>query len=121
MSKTAKNTALIVKWTLDQDSSVDPPRTVRWGDGSVATHDDYLTPIEDTHTCVSGVDGMELHISTDIKADVRYDHSARTWVISGVGVTPAALDLADPNAPDDQIRAALYSFPVVYRARIHRC
>jgi hypothetical protein len=63
---------------------------------------------------------MELHMFLDIIADVRYEDFARTWVVSGVGVTSASLDLTDPNAPDDQIKAALYSFPVVYSARIHR-
>jgi hypothetical protein len=120
MSKTAKNLALIAKWTIDQDAGVDPPRTVRWGDGSAATHTDSLTHLVDTHTWVSGVEGMELRMFPDIIADVRYDEFARTWVVCGSGVTSAALDLPDPNAPDDQIKAALYTFPVVYQARVHR-
>jgi hypothetical protein len=118
--KTATATALIAKWMIDQDASIDPPRVVRWADGSPATHIDYLTHMVDTHTCISGINGIELHMFPDVMADVRYDDFARTWVISGVGVTPAALDLTDPNAPDEQIIAELYTYPIVYRARIHR-
>jgi hypothetical protein len=120
MLKAARNTVLIAGWTLTQDPSIDPPHKVCWSDGTPATHNDYLTHLVDTHRWIDGTDGMELHMFLDIIADVRYEDFARTWVVSGVGVTSASLDLTDPNAPDDQIKAALYSFPVVYSARIHR-
>jgi hypothetical protein len=93
---------------------------VRWSDGSPATVDDYLIHVLDTHICMSRSDGIELHMFPDVIADVRYDDFARTWVIGGIGVTPAALGLTDPNAPDVQIVAELYTYPIVYRARIHR-
>jgi hypothetical protein len=69
--------------------------------------------MEDTHTYVGGIDGMELHIFPDIVADVRYDRFARTWVINGVDVRSAALNLTDPAALDDHIEAELYTYPVV--------
>jgi hypothetical protein len=46
--------------------------------------------------------------------------SAQNWIVNGIGVTASALDLTDPDAPDDQITAALYILPIVYRANIHR-
>ncbi len=121
MSKAARKTVLIAGWTLTQDPSIDPPHKVCWSDGSPATHNDYLTHLVDTHRWIDGTDGMELHMFLDIIADVRYEDVARNWVVSGVGVTSTALDLTDPNAPDDQIKAALFILPVVYQARIHRC
>jgi hypothetical protein len=120
MSKTANSIALIAQWTLDQDSSIDPPRTVRWADSTPATHNDYLAHLSDTHICVSSIEGVELHMFPDIIADVRYDYSARTWVIGGIGITPVALGLTDPDTPDDHIEAEIYTYPIIYRARIHR-
>ena len=63
----------------------------------------------DTHTCVGGINGIELHMFPDVIADVRYDHYARAWVVDGDGVTPATLDLTEPTAPDDRIIAELYT------------
>jgi hypothetical protein len=115
------STALIAKWTTNQDPSIEQPSSVCWEDGSPATHDDYLRHVPDTHMLVGDCeDGMEVRMFPGIVADVRYDHSAQTWAVGGVGVTPAALDLTDPNAPDDQIIAALYTLPIVYRSNICR-
>lgn len=50
-----------------------------------------------------------------IIADVRYDYSAQTWVIGGVGITPVALGLTDPDAPDDHIEAELYTYRSGFR------
>ena len=116
--KQQKNTVLIAGWTLDQNPSIDPPHKVRWSNGSPATHNDYLTHPVDTYRWIDGIDGMELHMFLNIIADVRCDDFARIWIVSGVGVTSAALDLTDPKAPDDQIRAELYTYPIVYQARI---
>jgi hypothetical protein len=120
MSKTAESTSLIAEWTIDQDPSIDPPRTVRWANGRPATYNDYLTHMVGTHTWVRGINRMELRMFPNIIADVHYNHSARTWVISGVDITPAALGLTDAEAPDDQIIVELYTCPIVYRARIYR-
>ena len=103
---------LIAEWTLSQDPSIAPPHKVLWSDGSPATHDDYLAHLVGTHRWIDSTDGMELHIFPDIVADVRYNDFARTWVISGVEFTSAALDLTDPKATDDQIRAELYTYPI---------
>jgi hypothetical protein len=65
-------------------------------------------------------DGMEVRMFPAIVADVRYDHFAQTWAIGGDGVVPYPLDLTDPDAPDDQIMAALYTLPMVYRSNICR-
>ena len=120
MSKTANNIALIAQWTLDQDPSIDPPRTVRWADDTPATHNDYLAHLLDTHTCVTTTEGIKLYMYPAIIADVRYDYSARRWVIGGAGIMPVVLDLTHPGAPDDHIEAALHTYPIVYRVRIHR-
>jgi hypothetical protein len=121
MKNKTSSMTLIAKWTTSQDPSMEPPNSVRWEDGTRATHDDYLQHMLDTHTLVSDCeDGMEVRMFPEIVADVRYDHSAKTWTVGGVGVTPSALDLTDPNAPDDQIMAALYTLPIVYHSNIYR-
>jgi hypothetical protein len=113
--------ALIAKWATNQDLSIEAPHSVRWEDGTRATHEDYLRHMLDTHTLVSECeDGMEVRMFPAIVADVRYDHFAQTWAVGGDGVVPSALDLADPDAPDDQIMAALYTLPMVYRSNICR-
>ncbi|WP_433968294.1 hypothetical protein [Tunturiibacter gelidiferens] len=112
---------LIAKWNPSQDMSVELPSSVRWADGTCATHNDYLQHMLDTHTFVGDCEnGREIRMFPNIVADVRYDHSAQTWAVSGVGVTPSALALTDPDASDDQITAALYALPVVYRSNIRR-
>jgi hypothetical protein len=40
--------------------------------------------------------------------------------VTGPGITPASLDLKDTGASDDQIMTELYTFPIIYRARVHR-
>ena len=120
MSQTARNRTLIAKWKPEQDCSVDLPHTVYWLDGSPATAEDYLTHLLDTHSFSSGTDGINLHMFPDIIADVQYDRISRAWVVSGVGVKPAVLNISDLNAPDDSILAELSTWPTVYRARIHR-
>jgi hypothetical protein len=113
--------ALIAKWNRNQDPSMERPSSVRWEDGTRATHDDYLQHMLDTHTLVGDCeDGVEVRMFPGVVAEVRYDHSAQTWTVGGGGVTPFALDLTDPNAPDDQIMAALYTLPMVYHSNIYR-
>jgi hypothetical protein len=113
--------ALIAKWAPNQNPSVEPPNSVRWEDGTPATHDDYLQHMVDTHIIVGDCeDGTEVRMFPGIVADVRYDCSAKTWAVGGAGVTPSGLDLTDPDARDDQIMAALYTLPIVYRSNICR-
>ena len=69
---------------------------------------------------VDASEGIQRICYPSLTALVKFDEVAGVWAVSGHGVTPAALDLTDPDAPDDQIIAELYTFPVVYRARIHR-
>jgi hypothetical protein len=117
MKNTQSVMDLIATWTPDQDMSVELPSAVRWANGTPATHSDYLEHMLATHAFVGdGENGIELRIFPGIVADVRYDSYARTWTVSGVDVTSSALDLTDPDAPDDQIVAALYALPVVYRS-----
>jgi hypothetical protein len=111
---------LVAKWTWEQDSAVDPPASVKWGDGRPATLDDYVGHTGDTHVLVESTDGLECRIFPDIVADVRYDAFARTWFVTGAGVETMSLDLSDLNATDHEITAALYELPTVYRAVIHR-
>jgi hypothetical protein len=56
----------------------------------------------------------------EIVAEVTFDRDAKDWIVRGPGVTTVCLELNDPNAKDDEIMAALYTFPVVYRANVVR-
>jgi hypothetical protein len=51
---------------------------------------------------------------------VVFDRFAKDWVVRGPGVNTAALELHNPDATDDQITTELYTFPIVYRAKIVR-
>jgi hypothetical protein len=114
-------TALIARWATHEGATLEPPHLVHWEDGTPATHEDYRKHIDDTHTwTVKSPSIIERRSFPDIVANVRYDAFAGTWAISGQGVRPAALTLQSPNATDDQILDELYTFPIVYRARIHR-
>lgn len=121
MKKRSSELALIASWTMSQDPTVDLPATVKWEDGSPATIQDYVGHLDDTHRWVVDAPGGPVRISwPSLVATARFDPISGVWAVSGHGVTPAALDLTDPDAPDDQIIADLYTFPTVYRARIHR-
>jgi len=113
--------ALIARWATHEGATLEPPHLVQWEDGTPATKEDYRKHIEDTHTwIVKSPSSIERHIFPDIVADVHYDTVAGTWGISGQGVEPALLMLKNPSATDDQIMEELYTFPVIYRARVHR-
>jgi hypothetical protein len=117
----AKNRTLIAKWTIDQDPCTDTPAKVYWEDGSHATLNDYITHSLGTHALMLGKDGgMECHMYPQVIADAHFDRSGQTWLVSGDGIEPFALQLNDPNATDADITGELYLFPVVYRAKIHR-
>ena len=112
---------LIASWTPDQEPSTEMPTTLKWEDGTPATFDDFAKHELDTYTLVAGQHGgIEQHIFPDIVAEVVYDEFAKDWIVKGPGVVTAALALHDPGATDDQITTELFTFPVVYRAKIVR-
>jgi len=113
--------ALIATWAMHDGATLEPPHLVQWEDGTPATHEDYRKYIDSTHTSIVKSPGIiERRIFPDIVADVRYDAVAGTWAIGGQGVEPASLSITNPDADDDQIVEELYTFPIIYRARIHR-
>jgi hypothetical protein len=112
---------LIARWSRNQDMSIEDPQTVLWLDGTLATIDVYRQHILDTHTgLLAHPDRFEQHIFPNIVAVVSYDKEQGRWVVSGRGVIPATLDLTDPEAADDDIQAELYTYPIVYKAKITR-
>jgi hypothetical protein len=120
MEESQSMMALIAKWPTYEDAIHNLPSVIQWEDGSHATLADYRGHLDDTHTWISHPHGVELHMFPDIVADVRYDALTGVWGVIGAGVQPASLSLTDLNAADDAIVAELYTFPLVYRARIHR-
>jgi hypothetical protein len=112
---------LTARWQKDQDTTMEEPCWIRWGDGTAATLDDYRKHQLDTHTLrFEDPDCIQLDMYPDIVAEVMFDRDARDWVVRGPGVATVGLELHDPNAKDEQIIAELYSFPLVYRANIVR-
>lgn len=112
---------LTARWATDGNSTLEPPSLIWWADGTPATQDEYRQHLVDTHKWViTPLMGIERRVYPEIVGDVRYDAYCGSWTISGNGVTPASLELADPHSTDDDIMAELYTFPTVYRVRIHR-
>lgn len=112
---------LIATWLPDQDISEEDPHSVRWEDGSIATLADYAEHSIDTHMWLGGGDDpQEMHMLPQVVADVIYDRITGHWRLNGPGVCPNILTLSDPHAKDDEIVAEIYTFPIVYRARICR-
>lgn len=120
MSRAPKADVLIARWKREQDIMIDPPHEVIWANGNPAQLKDYLDHMTDTHAWIPGSEGVELYMLPHIVADVRYDPIAGRWMMDGVGLTCVPLDIADADAPDDEIVAELYTRLVVYKARIHR-
>lgn len=118
MLQEEKRRTLIARWKPEQNCSVDLPHTVYWSDGSPATAEDYLTHLLDTHIFSSATDGIKLHMFPNVVADVHHDRTSRAWVVSGVGVKSAVLNISDPSATDDSILAELYTWPVVYQNQV---
>ena len=119
--KHTSSTTLIAEWAIDDDPTVDQLKSITWGDGSPATVKDYVAHLDATFTWLDDDLARPKRICyLDVIADVKYDEIAGVWAISGHGVQPASLDLTDPNALDEQIVAELYTFPTVYKPRIHR-
>lgn len=81
---------------------------------------DYFAQVGDTHELVNVTDGLEVRVYPNIVAEVRFDAFARRWFVSGKDIETQALDCTDVNASDDQIMAAVFELPVVYRVVIHR-
>lgn len=112
---------LTATWKPDQDAAMDMPDSLKWEDGTPATVDDFARHQLDTHTLRPGRHGqIEQHFFPDLVAEVVYDRFANDWVVKGPGVITAALELHNPDATDDQITAQLFTFPMVYRAKIVR-
>jgi hypothetical protein len=97
------------------------PTSLEWEDGTPATLDDFARHQLDTYTLQAGRHGRtEQHFFPDIVAEGVFDWFAKDWVVRGPGVNTAALELHNPDATDDQIITELYTFPIVYRAKIVR-
>jgi len=113
--------ALIAKWATHEGANLEPPHLVQWENGTPATQEDYRKHLDDTHVWIINSPGsIERRSFPDIVADIRYDTVSGAWAINGQSVEPALLTLTNADATDDQIMEELYTFPVIYRARIHR-
>jgi hypothetical protein len=112
---------LTARWQKDQDTTMEEPRWIGWGDGTAATLDDYRKHQLDTHTLrFDDPDYIQLDMYPDFVAEVTFDRNARDWVVTAPGIATVGLELNDPHAKDEQIIAELYTFPIVYRANIIR-
>lgn len=111
---------LVVRWTSEQDPTIDAPHCVFWGDGRAALLQDYINHRLDTREVVDTPQGLEVRMYPSVVGEVRFDAYARTWFVAVPGQDPISLDLPDRDAPDSAITAALYELPVVYRCAIRR-
>jgi hypothetical protein len=112
---------LIATWTSDQDYSIELPNSVRWEDGSEATLAEYREHELDTYALgMNNAFCVEKLIFPGTIATVRFESSVGDWVVRGPLAMPSALELFDEAASDEQIIAALASFPIVYKTRILR-
>jgi hypothetical protein len=112
---------IVATWEQGRGPDADGPTSVVWENGDRATLEDYRRHELDTHFWVENDRcGMEKHMFPEIVADVAFDSIVRDWVVTGQGVDPAALDVKDPNVPDSEVIAALFTFLTYYRSRICR-
>jgi hypothetical protein len=112
---------LIAIWAPSQDISLDQPRSIRWADGSKATLDAYIEHSVGTRILREDhPDRIELHMYPDVVGDVTYDVFAGSWVVKDAGLGGFSLEVADPQAKDEELIGALSALPVVYRAQIRR-
>ena len=112
---------LIAKWKREEEPAHNEPSTLVWEDGAPATMDDYRAHFLDTHSLREGDDGgMECLMFPEVVAEVVYDRFANDWVVKGPDVVTAALELHSPDATDEDITTELFTFPIVYRAKIVR-
>lgn len=100
----------------------DEPSNVCWEDGRSATLEDFHAHELDTHFWAEDDDGrLSKFMFPDIVAGVVFVQAIKDWVVHGEGVVATALGLADPNASEENIIAALFTLDTVYRSRIIRC
>jgi len=112
---------LVAAWGQGQGADAEGPTSVVWENGEQATWEDYRRHELDTHFWFENGRGeMERHMFPDIVAEVAFDSTVLDWVVTGEGVDAAALDVKDPDVPDSEIIAALFTFPTYYRVTIHR-
>jgi hypothetical protein len=97
------------------------PSTVTWEDGRATTLEDFHGHELDTHFWAQDDDGrLTKYMFPEIQAEVVFDQDVSDWIVRGQGVVTTALDLADPNALDESVVAALFNLEMVYRSRIIR-
>lgn len=112
---------LIARWTEHQDASTEQPNSVAWQDGTPATLSDFRRHLLDTYNLHKDELGrVEQHFFPDVVAEVKWDPSSMDWVVMAPDIQTFALELHDPHIKDDEIVAALSTFPKVYRANIVR-
>jgi hypothetical protein len=112
---------LTARWQRDQDTTTEEPCSIRWGDGTAATLNDYRKHQLDTHTLrFDEPDHVALDMFPDIVAEVTFDRNVMDWVVRGPGIVAVGLERNNPDATDEQIIAKLYTFPFVFRANIVR-
>jgi hypothetical protein len=99
----------------------DEPFDVSWEDGRAATLGDFHTHELDTRFCREDGEGqMSQYMYPDIVAEVHFDHDANDWIVRGHDVVTTSLDIADSNASDSDLIAALCTLETVYRSKIIR-
>jgi len=111
---------LTARWSRGRDLVEDLPDFIHWNDGTSGTIGDYTRNLTNTHTLDHEQHGWVMRFFPEIIAKVWFDVAARTWVVSGEGIQTESLQLSDPNASDEMIRADLYALETLYRAEIIR-
>ena len=111
---------LIARWNRGQDPALDAPTDIRWDNGQCATLTDYIHHLDDTFVFTVQGGGFVRIAFPDVVADVQFDEDMGHWVCQPPGQQRILLELSNPNVGDDQIIAELYTYPIVYRAIIHR-
>lgn len=111
---------LFAKWSRGQDPSCDNPIEIQWEDGRVASLDEYIRHLDDTHVIRIVNDRVVRITFPGLIADVRFDREISRWVCAAHGQSSIIMELSTHDVSDDQIVAELYTYPIVYKALIHR-
>ena len=111
---------LVARWSRGRDLVEDLPDFIHWNDGTLGTIDDYTRNLTNTHTLDHEQHGWVMRFFPEIVAKVWFDFAGKTWVVGGEGIPTESLELSNPNASDEQIRANLYALPTKYKAAITR-
>lgn len=112
---------LIASWPNGKHPSSDVPTSIRWEDGRQGTPADLHAHNCDTYCLTHLANGAtQMDIFPEIVGVVSYCDHGKRWGIKGDGVEAIALPIADRNATDQQIHAALYTLPMKYRVVIRR-